>query len=496
MWHLTKLALRSRVATLIIALALAGASIWALMGLKVELIPDIEFPYVSILTIYPDANPDAVVQDVSAPIEKVIWDKWSNKGLRHVTSTSSKGMSIIMGEFEFGTNMTTVISSIQNDIKGLSFPAAVTNFPQMTGGNTPNPQIIPINMNMIPLVSLSITGSLPVDQLKQIADRQVVPQLQKLSGVVRVDTSGGQADQIVIAPDPAKMISMGVSMSQIAASLSPTYDSVDKIAGASLGPSGILLKDVASVSQSPPPLSSITRTNGKPSVGISITKMEKANTVETAKGVQKEIKAIEGQLPAGVEVVSVFDQSEYITTSINGLWEKAIVGGVLAIIVVFIFLMAVRASLITAISIPLSVLLGFLGYAAAGVTINLLTLSAMSIAIGRLIDDSIVMVEAIFRRRKLGQDFKEAAIGGAREVANPITTATLATVAIFIPLMFVGGIVGEMFIPFALTVTFAMVASLLVALLVVPTLSQFLIKRNTKNKEPRDNWYQKTYVRP
>ena len=495
MWHLTKLALRSRVVTLVVALILAGASIWALIGLKVELIPDIEFPYLSILTVYPDANPDTVVQDVSAPIEKVIWDSYANHGLRHVTSTSSKGMSIIMGEFEFGTNMASVITGIQNDIKGLTLPSAVVNFPKLTGQNTPNPQIIPINMNMIPLISLSITGNVPVAQLKQIADNQIVPQLQNLEGVLRVDTAGGQADQIIIAPDPGLMNSHGVSMSQIAASLSPTYDSLEKIGATSLGMPGLILKDVASISQSPPPLSSITRTNGKPSVGISITKKEQANTVETARAVNQQITAIKGQLPAGVEIIPVFDQSEYITTSINGLWEKAIVGGILAIIVVFIFLMAVRASLVTAISIPLSVLLGFLGMRAAGVTINLLTLSAMSIAIGRLIDDSIVMVEVIFRRRKSGQDFKESAVGGAKEVANPITTATLATVAIFIPLMFVGGIVGEMFIPFALTVTFAMAASLLVALFVVPALSQFLISRKNKIQEARDNWYQRTYVR-
>lgn len=251
MWHLTKFALRSRVVTLVVALILAGASIWALIGLKVELIPDIEFPYLSILTIYPDANPDTVVQDVSAPIEKVIWDRWSNHGLRHVTSTSSKGMSIIMGEFEFGSNMASVITGIQNDINGLSLPSAVINFPKVTGQNTPNPQIIPINMNMIPLVSLSVTGNVPVAQLKQIADDKIVPQLRKLEGVLRVDTAGGQADQIIIVPDPALMNAYGVSMSQITVSLSPTYDSIEKIAATSLGMPGVFLKDVATVSQSP-----------------------------------------------------------------------------------------------------------------------------------------------------------------------------------------------------------------------------------------------------
>ena len=170
------------------------------------------------------------------------------------------------------------------------------------------------------------------------------------------------------------------------------------------------------------------------------------------------------------------DQSDFIEASIGSLVQKALVGGALAVVVVFLFLMAVRASLVTAISIPISMLLGFLAMRVSGITINILTLSAMSIAVGRLIDDSIVIVEVISAAsRRVGKVFREAAIGGAKEVATPITTATLATVAIFLPLAFVGGIVGELFVPFALTVTFAMLASLLVALMVVPTLSNFLV---------------------
>lgn len=494
MWHLTKLALRGRIITGIIACILAAASIWALMGLKVELIPDIEFPYITVVTIYPDANPDSVVKDVTQPIENIVWSNWYSHGLKHVTSTSASGMSVIMGEFEYGTDMSSVVKELQTSIKGLSLPQAVTSFPQLSGSNSPNPQIIPINMSMIPLVSLSITGDLPVNQLKQFSDSQITPVLQKVPGVLRVDTEGGQADQIVIAPDPALMNNKGVSLSQIAASLAPNYNSLETVSQTTLSP-GVTLKDVAAITQSPPPLSSITRTNGKPSVGISISKTDKANTVEVAQAIQKEITGIQAKLPSGVELISVFDQSEYITTSINQLWEKAIVGGVLAVAVVFIFLMAVRASLITAISIPLSVLLGFLGMRLTGITINLLTLSAMSIAVGRLIDDSIVMIEVIYRRRKQGENFKDAALGGSKEVANPITTATLATVAIFIPLMFVGGIVGQLFIPFALTVSFAMLASLLVALFIVPVLSRYLMSKNNKAVELKDNWYQKIYVK-
>jgi len=495
MWHLTKLALRSRVITILLALAVAGASIWAFLGLKVELIPDISLPYTTVVTIYPQATPDTVVNEVTAPIEKLVWDEWSGKGLKHVTSTSSAGMSLVMAEFEYGTNMTAVGNSLSEGISKLTFPQMVIDFPKMMGGDTKNPQIIPINMNIMPLVNMSLSGDLPPEQLKQIAVTQIIPELTKVDGVLRVDTEGGDKDQILITPDPDKMNQYGVSMAQIAGFLGNSYSSLSEVENTSLGMGSVKLSDVATISKSPPPLSAITRTNGRPSVGISVVKTETANTVETANAINAKVAELEGKLGSGVTISTVFDQSDFIEASINDLWEKAVVGALLAIAVVFLFLWAVRASLITAISIPLSVFIGFLCMRLTGVTLNLLTLSAMAIAVGRLIDDSIVMVEVIYRRIRAGENFKDAAIEGAKEIANPITTATLATVAIFIPLMFVGGIVGEIFIPFALTVTFAMLASLLVALMLIPALSRFLVSAKPKMIMLRDNWYQKIYVR-
>jgi len=495
MWHLTKLALRSRVVTILLALAVAGVSIFAFLGLKVELIPDISFPYTTVFTVYPQATPDTVVNEVTSPIEKVVWDEWSGKGLKHVTSTSSAGMSMVMAEFEYGTDMTAMGNSLNEGISKLTLPQAVINFPKVMGSNTKNPQIIPINMNILPLMNLSLSGDLPPEQLKQIAVTQIVPELTKVEGVLRVDTEGGDKDQVVIAPDPDKMNRYGVSMAQIAGLLGTGYSSLNEIENTSLGLDSVKLSGVAMVSKSPPPLSAITRTNGKPSVGISVVKTEAANTVETANAINAKVAELKGKLSSGVTISTIFDQSDFIKASINQLWEKAIIGGVLAILVVFLFLWAVRASLITAISIPLSLLIGFFCMSLTGITLNILTLMAMALAVGRLIDDSIVMVEIIFRRIRRGENFKEAAIGGAREVATPITTATLATVAIFIPLMFVGGIVGEIFIPFALTVTFAMLASLLVALMLIPVLSRWLVSSKPKIIAIRDNWYQKIYTR-
>ncbi|MEW6034749.1 MAG: efflux RND transporter permease subunit, partial [Chloroflexota bacterium] len=436
--------------------------------------------------------PDAVVNDVTTPIENVIWDRWEGKGLKHLTSTSADGFSVIFAEFEFGTDMKDVTSSVSEGIGKLNLPPEVVNLSKMNPGAGENPRIVPINMSMMPLVTLSLSGNLPPDQLKEIADTQVVPQLKGVKGVLSVETEGGEKEQVVVAPDPQKMTRYGISMSQIAFLLAPKYDSLSAIKDTPMGTGSVTLRDIAEVS-GPAPMAAITRTNGKPSLGITVMKDDKANTVDVANAVAAKVAELKGSLGSGVELAPVFDQSDFIEGSISQLWEKALIGGALAILVVFVFLRAVRASLVTAISIPLSMLLAFLGMRLSGVTINLLTLSAMSIAVGRLIDDSIVMVEVIYRRLQRGEGFREAAIGGAKEVATPVTSATLATVAIFLPLMFVGGIVGELFMPFALTVTFAMIASLVVALMVVPTLSNFLVsgKARVKMVEP---WYQKLYV--
>jgi len=492
-WHLTRLALRKRTVTMSLAALLIVASIWAVLGLKEELIPDIEFPYMTVVTVYPEASPDEVASQVTTPIEDAVWNRWEGKGLKHLNSTSADSLSLIFAEFQFGTNMDRVTSILRRDINKLSLPPEVLSFPQMNPSVGENPRIVPINLDLLPLVIISLSGDLPPDHLKEVADAEVVPALKDIQGVLSVETEGGAKEQVLVAPDPAKMNQFGISMAQVMGHLASNYSSLDELEKTQLGTDGVVLGDIADVGQGPAPLAVVTRTDGKPSVTITVTKKGEANTVDVANAVVAKAEELRGSLGSGVELAPVFDQSDFIEKSISTLWEKALVGGGLAIVVVFLFLMAFRASLVTAISIPLSLLIGFLAMRAYGLTINLLTLSAMSIAVGRLIDDSIVMVEVIYRRLQRGEGFREAAINGAKEIANPITSATLATVTIFLPLIFVGGIVGELFIPFALTVTFAMLASLAVALMVVPTLSNLLVSGKPR-VTAREPWYQKVYT--
>jgi len=497
--------MKNRFVTLFLAALLAGASIWATFQLKLELIPNIELPYRIVITVYPDASPDEVVSDVTTPIEDVIGERWEGKGLKHLLSTSADEVSVIMAEFEYGTGMAEVTRTMEEGIRGLDLPPAVLGVPEINPQMEENPRIVEVDFSMMPLVALGLSGDLPPEQLKDIAVTEIVPAMQDIDGVFEVELEGGEKEQVLIAPDPQKMSENGISMYQIAGLLSlvPVYASLNDVENLPMMVDTVVLGDVADTALGPAPRTSITRSNGVPGVLIVVTKEAEANTVDVASAVVEKAGEIEESLQASlgdsIELVTVLDTSEFIEESIGQLTLMALIGAGLAIAVVFLFLMAFRASLVTAMSIPFSIVIGFLAMYFSGITINLLTLSAMAIAVGRLIDNSIVVTEVIYRRLRQGEGFREAAINGSKEVAGPITSSTLATVAIFIPLIFVGGIVGELFIPFALTITFALIASLLVALIVVPAFSGWFGGRKEKDKEAggeisRQTWYQKLYI--
>jgi HAE1 family hydrophobic/amphiphilic exporter-1 len=476
----------------LIAIILTGAAIWGTLQLKTELIPNIEFPFTSVIVVYPGALPEEVVSEVTMPVENVIWERVSGQGLKHISSTSASGVSVIFTTFDYGTNMGETNRVIEEAIDGISLPDEVR---QLEG----NPQVIPIDPNQMPIVILSLSGNYSPYELKNIADANFVPVLSQIDGVFSVEVEGGEKERVIISPDPQQLVASDVSVYQITSLLDDHYDSLEAVRNAPMGVDSIVLGNIASVEPGPAPNTVITRTNGDASITINVMKHTDANTVDTANSVMEKARDIETNLNGDVIVVPLLDQSEFIEDSVNQLLQMAIIGFILAIIVVFFFLRAFRASLITSMSIPVSVVIGFLIMYFSGITINILTLSAMAIAVGRLIDNSIVVTEVIYRRIKDGEGWQEAAIGGAKEVAAPLTSATLATVAIFLPLVFVGGIVGELFVPFALTITFALIASLLVALIVVPAFSKWfggnkINKKQEKKVQSGRTWYQRWYV--
>ena len=479
---LTRLSVRNRWLTLILTTLVILASILAIGNMKMELIPDIEFPIISVVTVYPGAPPALVADEITAPIESAIAEAGDFK---EITSTSSRNVSFIMVQYDFGTDMDEVASEISQSLAGLTLP---------TGAQPP--QFFPMSMDIMPLVALSLAGDISTVELRGIAISQVVPRLEAVEGVYAVEVVGGE-EQVIIALDIGRMNQAGISPSQVAGTLGAyQYSSLDEIENTPLAMSQLTVKDIAGVALGPALGTAITNTNGQPSVSIVVTKDPEANMVEVANAVVAEAESIKEILSNNVELITVLDQSDFIERAIGDLYREAIIGAILAVVAIFLFLLAFRASLVTAISIPLSVLIGFLAMWLWGITINLLTLTAMALAVGRVVDDAIVVLEVIYRHLKRGEGFKEAAINGAREVATPITSATIATVVVFIPLALVGGMVGELFLPFALTVIFALLASLLVALTVVPALSGFISPKEIKKEaeaESRGTWYQRAY---
>jgi len=483
---ITKAALKRRWLTLLIAALVAGASVWAVLTLKMELIPDIQLPMTTVVTVYPQAQPEEVMEQVTVPIEGTAA---GISGLLHTSSSSSENSSVVFFQFEYGTDMGRVNAIIAERLDDIELPPEVRSLPAMMPGLDNNPRLYPIDLNQMPVVILSLYGDFPAQTLEEVAVSQVVPALEGIEGVLSVPVTGGTEEKLLVNPVLDAMIEEGVSMGQLAAVLQTTgYDSLESLRSTVLRPDGLLLEDVAQVKLDVAPGASITRTNGKPSVRISITKETTANTVNTANAVLKKAHTLAAALPAGLSLATVLDQSEYIEASVSDLTNNALIGSALAIAVVFLFLLAFRASLVTALSIPLSLLVGFLVMRFTGLTINILTLSAMVIAVGRVIDNSIVILEVLYRRMQQGERFADATINGVREVVAPITSATIATVVIFLPLAFVGGMVGEMFIPFGLTLTYALIGSLLIALTVVPALSGYLLRARVQTLA-RSPWY-------
>jgi HAE1 family hydrophobic/amphiphilic exporter-1 len=495
---ITKISIKYKWITLSIAALLAIGSVLATAELNQELVPDIEFPMTTVITLDPGAPTKEMVESVSIPLERSI-DEADIDGLKHIESTTSKGNSLVFITFEYGTDMDEANSKIREAVSQANLPDSVRNLPAIYPQISENPKVFPINMNVMPVVSITLNGNLPVDRLEEIALEQVLPAIQPIDGVFNVSISGGYADKVIITPNLEEMGNHQISVMQLAGVLSTNrFNSIEEVENFYLSPTGLKLSEVTDVSFGPEPGTIINRTNSNPSISIDITKETEANTVSTANAVVEKLVEIEDSLPGNLSFVTILDQSEYIEDSISDLTNNAIIGFILAIIVVFVFLLAFRPSIVTAVSIPLSLLFGFLVMYFSGLTINILTLSAMVIVIGRVIDNSIVVLEVIHRRMKEGERFKDAAINGVREIGMPITASTIATVVIFIPLMFVGGIAGEMFLPFGLTIVFALIASLIIAVTIIPALYSALLPRDEKRARPpreiNNTWYHRIYT--
>ncbi len=489
---LTRISIANRWVTLLIALAIIIGSIFATLQLKTELIPDIELPYAVVFGMHEGYSPEDAMTKISKPAEDEIERVG---GLKHIESTSMENMAFVFATFEYGTDMNAAEKEIQRRIDANSDLHDLVQ----SGGEL---YVGRVSFEMIPLVWVTVSSDSGMSgaELRSLAE-DLVDKVSVVEGILREETpfmkpveiEGGE-ESVLVIPKADAMNDYGIPVSWLVSTLKAQseYTSLAEIRDAQLiSNPAIKISDVADVVEPVP----TSYTNGAPSVSILWRKDPEANTVDVANAILAKIEGFEASNDsAGVDVTVVMDQSDYIERSINDLARNAIIGVALAGIVVVIFLWAIRASLIITLSIPISILIAFLLMYAFDVTINILTLGGLAIAVGRIVDNSIVSLENIYRHLQRGEGFRQATIDGIKEIAMPITSATIATVAIFVPLVVVGGLVGEMFRPFAWTVTFALLASLVVALMLVPPLSSWIGKRKV-SFEGADNWYTRGYTR-
>ncbi|MFD7610234.1 efflux RND transporter permease subunit [Streptomyces sp. NPDC059828] len=471
----------------------------AIPQLKQQLFPSIELPMVSVLAPYQGASPDVVEKQVVEPLENTIK---AVDGIKGITSTASEGNAVIMASFDYGDEGTKqLVADVQQAVNRARVQLPDDVDPQVVAGSTDD----------MPTVVLAVSSDKDQQALADQLERTVVPALQDIEGVGQVTVDGVQDLQVSVTPDDKKLAAAGLNVQALTEALTAGggtmpagsfseagssrtvqvgggFRSLKQIedlriapaagpdAGADKGGKPVRLGDIATVKQEESQRVSITRTNGRPSLAVLATMDKDGSAVRISDAVKDKLPELRKDLGSGAELSVVSDQGPAVSKSISGLTTEGALGLLFAVVIILVFLGSLRSTLVTAVSIPLSVVLALIVLWTRDLSLNVLTLGALTIAIGRVVDDSIVVLENIKRHLGYGEDREAAIITAVREVSGAVTSSTLTTVAVFLPIGLVGGMVGELFGSFSLTVTAALLASLLVSLTVVPVLSYWFLR--------------------
>ncbi len=484
---LTRFSLRNAVAVFIISFLLIVGGLFSFSQLKVDLLPNIEFPQLSIEVVYPGASPNDVNEQVTSKLEDQLK---SIEGMKKVQSSSFESVAIINLEFPFNANMDDVEQQVDNFIKETELPDNVQT------------KVNRFSFGTFPIYNISLFAKGDTD-LEKLLEEEVNPELNKINGINSISVGGMKEELLQITVDKEKLQKLGLSLNEIneaitqkdvsfpAGSISSgdldipirvqeKVDAVKELENLKLqskvvpNAPPVLLKDVAKieeVTEQP----ELTRYNLKESLSMAITKKQDANTVEVADKVVDVLNKYDDKL----EYKIGFDSAEGIKKSVETLVREGLLGALFASVAVLVFLRNFRATIIAIISIPLSLLTASIFLHQLDISLNIMTLGGMAVAVGRVVDDSIVVIENIFRRvRKSKEGISNELIEvSTKEILKAITSSTITTVVVFLPLGFVGGVTGEFFLPFALTIVFSLLASLIVAVTIVPILAKFSFKK-------------------
>jgi hydrophobic/amphiphilic exporter-1 (mainly G- bacteria), HAE1 family len=482
--------IRRPVTTAMVAVGLLVFGIVGVSRMPVDTLPKITVPMIIVGTVYPGAGPQEIESSVTLPLEKQLG---STPNLKKLSSRSVENVSVITLQFEWGTDLDAASADIRDRLgmAEASLPDAVQT-----------PFVLKLNTSLMPVAQYTLTGNMDKAELRQIAD-DMSELLQRVPGVASVSVSGGAVRQVHIDVDARELADAGVTNEQLMATLQAQnlnypvgeisaqgqhyllrlvgqYDDAEQIRNTVIGVKGttpILLRSVAKVEWSPEEVTSAARFNGQPGVFIIIQRRPDANTIQVAQGVREEMAIIQRTLPAGARANLLFDSSAQIKSSVSNVISNILIGGILAIMILFLFLRRFRATMFVAFSIPISVLFALFFMFMQGFSINVLSMAGLAIAVGMVVDNGIVAFESIYRHREEGDEPFAAASVGANEIAMAITASTLTTVVVFLPMLLMRGLLLIFFREMVWAVTGSLIASLAVALTLIPMLSsRFLPK--------------------
>lgn len=495
--NLPELSVKRAVTFTMIFLVVAAFGVFSLSRLRLDLYPDISFPIVSVITQYDGAGPREIEDLVSRPIEGAVA---SVEGAKKISSTSKQGVSVVTVEFNWGADMDQAEIDVRKyiDLIRSTLPEDIKD-----------PLIFALNPSMQPIVFLNVTGPYPETKLRAITEEKIEPLLERVSGVAVADTAGTGKREIQVLLDAHRLAKAGIAPQQVINALrsdnvqlpSGSFEQdrweftiqtkgkftdlaqIESVAVGMRQGVPIKLRDVATVRDSLVEETRLVRTDGKPGLMIMVRKQSDANTLQVVRGVKAALPEIEKKAGRGIKAKILFDQGEIIEKSIGNLGMTGWQAVIMTFLVLLFFLRSFRPSLIVAISIPLSVIFTFSAMDALGLTLNIISMSGLALAIGMLVDNSIVVQESIFLRHEQGQSSQQAAIQGAKEVGMAITASTLTTIVVFLPVLFVPGIAGRIFRDMSITVSVSLVISLLVALTAIPLAASRLLRRQESKKQ-------------
>jgi HAE1 family hydrophobic/amphiphilic exporter-1 len=505
---LVDFAIRRRVTIAMATVAVTLLGIISLSRLKVNLLPDLSYPTVTIRTELAGAAPTEIENLISRPIEEAAGVV---RNVRSVRSVSRSGQSDVIIEFTWGTDMDFAGIEVRERLDLLWLPTEASR-PLLLRFDPSSEPVMRVAFVDETLASKSGAGS-HEDRLKflrRFADDRIKPEIESVEGSAAVKVSGGYEDEVQIYVDQQRLAQLRLSIEQVAKRIGAEnvnlsggrleqgtqrflvrtvneFDTLDDMANAviaNVDGQPVYLKDVARVERGYKDRTAITRLNGEECIELAIYKEGDANTVQLAQGIRAKLEALEKTLPGGSKLVPVYDQSKFIASAVSDVKDAAILGGLLSILVLYFFLRDAWATIVTGIVIPVTVVGIFVMMYAFDLTLNVMSLGGIALSVGMLIDNSVVILEAIARRKEAGLSTIDAAREGTAEVATAVTASTLTSVAVFFPMVFVSGIAGQLFRDQALTVTFAQLISLMVGITLVPMLTAWRARLGDKEQEP------------